>query len=252
MRLTSRESAEAGPVEQSPGELPCDWLFNAAAEPILIVDVATATIVTANAPGAALFRTTIDALVGSKLSSVFEAPGAAKIERSMMNARATGTSDAGLRIRNTRVDLRARLSLFRAPPKAYLLVHLIASGTYGIDRASPVSTVFEAIDGAPVGFLITDPGLCIDYANRLFGEMISLGGHARLYGSSVVRWLRFNESDLARLRMQVSDRQAALNFTTELCSARGSSRPVAVCAVAVPDDPEPCWGFTVRELPRMN
>lgn len=57
---------------------------------------------------------------------------------------------------------------------------------------------------------------------------------------------------MALLHDQMLRRQATTLMTARLRSEQNLLREVEVCAVAVPDGQSTCWGFTVRELPRLN
>ena len=68
----------------------------------------------------------------------------------------------------------------------------------------------------------------------------------------LARWLQLSDTDLAGLQDQMSQRQASTVMSAGLRCGPNSLREVEVCAVAVPDGQMSCWGFTVRELPRLN
>jgi PAS domain-containing protein len=240
--------------------LPCDWLFSLAVEPVIIVDVRTNCIVQANPAAAQLLRRPHSRLVGESFAGVFDPSSSLPLKRSMETALVAGVADEGIfRLPGDATELRARLTLFRADSDSYLLVRLAAGvsdelepgpATAPRDRAQ--SPVFDAIDGASVGFLLTDSGLRIEYANQAFTRMIGLPSAGQALGRSVVGWLELSEVDLARLRDQMLQREATSLMTACLRSESRSSIEVEICAVAVPDGPHTCWGFTVRELPRLN
>lgn len=234
--------------------LPCERLFSAANEAVLLVDTATLRIVQANPPAAALLRTTRAALIGSQFVAAFDPCSSTHVRRCIRAARASGNSDStALRARGAKIDLNARLSLVRAAAESYLLVRLepgvacerSVQGTGG-------SVVFESIDGAPVGFLITEAGFHIDYANRAFVEMAGVESEAEMRGSPLARWLNLSAMDLDRLAQQLSQREATTRLTSDLCSARSPPRRVEICAVPVPDGEHTWWGFTISHLPRLN
>ena len=110
----------------------------------------------------------------------------------------------------------------------------------------------EAIDAAPIGFLIAAADYHLDYANRAFARMIQAQSPGDLLGSSILRWLRFSAADLSRLSARLSQRQAADSLTTVLHPNHGLPQQVEVCAVPVPDGLNTQWGFTIRNLPRLN
>lgn len=240
---------------QWPTLLPCDRLFAAATEPVLIVDAATLKIVEANPPAAIVLCSNRADLIGTPLLSVFEDESADLIEAGLAVTRTVGSAQAAaLRARHGGPDLGARLSMFRAPPESYVLVRLSTNGAgaaQGGDRVHADTVAFEEIDGASGGFLMTDADYRIDYANRVFIEMVERRTTAAVCGSSLLRWLALTAADLSRFRLQLARRQAVSLLTTQLCALRYPRR-VEVCAVAVPDGVDTCWGFSVCELPRIN
>jgi len=232
---------------------PCNWLFNASSEPVLIVDATTELIAHANPNAAALLRTTCNGLVGTPFTQAFTPSMAARIRRSLEEAHSTGSSELRiLRVRGAAIDLRARLSVVRTAPASFLVVRLDPDGCSRSPQAA-LSAVLQAIDAAPMGFLITAPDFDIDYANRGFLKMVGARREDEVRGTSLVRWLLLTAADLARLQSQRSQRQAVSLITaTFLFPARDAGRRVEVCAVPVPDGPDTCWGFTLQGLPRLN
>jgi PAS domain-containing protein len=234
-----------------PALLPSDWLFNASNEPVLIVRAASGDIVQANPAAASLFGRVCTELAGTKFLSAFDKSSSAEIRRCLALAQNSGSAQtAALRTLNGS-SVRALLSLVRSPAESYMLIRLDHNG------APPVgdhgrSVVLAAIECAPVGFVLTESGFHIDYANRAFAEMVELKSAAEVHGSSLLRWLRLTDEDLARLSTQLSQREAATLLTTQLCPAINSPRRVEICAIPVPDAGNRCWGFTVRDLPRLN
>jgi PAS domain-containing protein len=235
--------------------LPSEWLFSMAVEPVLIVDATTQRILQANPAAAELVRISQRLLIGAPFKGVFDASSLQAITHSIDSACATGQSEAvALRTAADSTELGVRLSLFRAEAERYLLVRLVAGVGPAFERPSgPAQTpAFDAIEGASVGFLVTDSGFRVEYANQAFLEMVGLPALDQVRGKSLARWLALSDTDLARLRDQMSQRQASSIMTAGLRSEHNLLREVEVCAVAVPDGQLPCWGFTLRELPRLN
>ena len=137
------------------------------------------------------------------------------------------------------------MSLVRQPPDSYLLIRLEAA-TARAGRGAP-SEVFDALDESAVGFVVTDAGLRIEYANRAFITMIGLESPEDVRGRSIARWLELSELDVAQLHEQMARHEAVTEIATALVADHESPRDVEVTAVAVPDELHPCWGFSVRE-----
>lgn len=247
-------------TEENPGEttsssvLPCEQLFTASSEAVLILDAGSNKILQANPPAAALLRTTRSDLIGTPFPAAFEPSSSAEIHRHLRLAHACGSSEVmAVRSRGGGIDLGARVSLVRAASQSYFLVRLEPTVSVAASGgAAPGSAVLEAIECAPVGFLITEAGFHVDYANRAFMEMAGVSSEPELRGSPLTRWLRLSQTDLGQLARQLSEREATSRLTTQLCSTGRRSRRVEVCAVPVPDGEHTWWGFTVSELPRLN
>jgi nitrogen-specific signal transduction histidine kinase len=237
-------------------ELPCEWLFAAASESVVVVDTASGIIVAANPAATLHLQSTRAALIGTPLLEAVNAASAPALNRSLKYASRAGSAMPILvRARNSRMELSATVSLVRNPPTSYWLVRLKANtdadeeadtdaGCYDV-RESPASPVLAAIERATVGFLIADSDLRIEYANRAFIDMIEVGCLEDLRSQSLQRWLGFTTSDSARLNAQMCQRQAVTVLDTTLHSQSGSTRHVEVHAVAVPDEPGACWGFSI-------
>lgn len=232
--------------------LPSDWLFSVALESVIIVEAITRRIVQANQAAAQLLQRSTPALIGSSFIELFDTSGAVAVMRCIETADAAGAAEVSCCTAGDGSELRLRLSMFRTDADRYLLVRLGRAAAYdGLPDASP-SPVFDAIEGASVGFLLTDSGFRVEYANQAFIDMVELLPPARMEGKSLVRWLELSASDLARLRKQMSQRHATSVITARLRTEHSTGRDVEVCAVAVPDGQHTCWGFTIRELPRLN
>jgi PAS domain-containing protein len=235
--------------------LPSEWLFSVAVEPILIVDAATQQVLQANPSAAELVRISQRLLIGSQLKDVFDASSEEAIQRSFERASTAGYSEEiSLRTIAGSTKLSARLSLFRAGTQNYLLVRLTAAADATVEQSlgATQTPVFDAIEGASVGFLVTDSGLRVEYANRAFLDMIGLQAFDQVLGKSLVRWLELSDADLAGFQDQMLHREASSLITAALRTEQNLRREVEVCAVAVPDGHVSCWGFTLQELPRLN
>jgi PAS domain-containing protein len=245
-----RETGRRSPTGQP--ALPCDWLFSVAVEAVVIVQAGTRRVVQANPAATALLGISPAALIGARFVDAFDSLGANSLAQAMDEAQILGAADdVTCRSAEQAVDLTAKVSLFRAEEESFLLVRLAAMSDDSRQNEAE-SPVFDAIESAAVGFVLTDAGLRVEYANQALTEMAGLTPPAAMSGCSLVRWLEFSADDLTRLRDQMSRRQATSIMTARLRPDRGSPLEVEVCAVAVPDGPQICWGFTIRELPRLN
>jgi PAS domain-containing protein len=232
-----------------------DLLFAASVVPLLIVECARGHIVAANPAAAFLLGPAPAALVGTSFLQIFDESSSEAVCRSLVRARdARGIDDAlnVCALRRGR-QLHVTLSAFTAERKTYLRVRL-APDTVGHRAAGQggATVVLQAVDAAPVGFLVANGAFQMEYANRAFLDMIGLHAHSKTQGEPLTRWLKLSPVDLERLRDQMFQRRAVSLLRARVEPRKGLSRRVEVCAVAVPDGEHTCWGFTVRELPSLN
>jgi PAS domain-containing protein len=228
-------------------------MFEASQEAVLIVDAHSLLIAEATPAAAALLRTPCNEVVGRSFTQMFAAPDEAAIDRRLGAVRAKGTAEIiALRPRGTALELRARLALVRTPPGEFLVVRVDPEQSVPPPRMAR-SAVLAAIEAAPAGLLITSLDFEIEYASAGFVRMAGARFENELCGTSLARWLRLTPADRARLTRERAQRQAASLITTTLIPAgRNTPRQVELCAIPVPDGPDPCWGFTVHPLPRLN
>jgi len=230
-------------------ELCYEWLFDAAAEGVLVIEESSGTVVEANLAAARLLHAERAALIGRSLLSLFHTSCAAGLKESLAQARGgSGSSAREISTPDRRNQLSLTMSLFHAAAAdSYMLVRLAAGDGAGSELATD-SAVFEAIEGAVSGFLVTDAELRVQYANPAFAQMIDVASPEEIEGECIARWLELSEEDRTRLQSQMAQSEAVTELFTRLRSARAPVRQVEVRAVAVPSDTAPCWGFTVREI----
>jgi PAS domain-containing protein len=227
-----------------------EWLFDAAAEAVLVVEESSGTIVEANLAAARLLHTKRGAVIGKSLLSLFHTSSAATLKESLAQARGGAAACArAIATPDRRNELSLTLSVFHLEAAdSYMLVRLAAGDAAAPADAAPESAVFEAIEGAVTGFLVTDSELRVQYANPAFARMIEVASPEDTEGESIALWLELTPEDRHRLRAQMARNEAVTELITRLRSVRGAGREVEVRAVAVPSDTAPCWGFTVREI----
>lgn len=252
--LSPGDSLETESGVPPTAEIDAEWLLAAASEAVLIVDSQTEIILRVNPATSTLLKLPQSALLGVAFLSIFEENSASEMRRDLAEAKRSGS--AGAAIVKERLGGRSvsvRLSLIRGGAQSYLLVRLESRETAArAPHLNPESAVMDAIDSAPMGFLIAAADFHVEYANRAFVSMVEAQSQGDVRGSSILRWLRFTAADVSRLSARLSQRQATDVLITALHPNHGSPKPVEVCAVPVPDGLDTQWGFTVRHLPRLN
>ena len=99
------------------------------------------------------------------------------------------------------------------------------------------------------GFVVTEPGLRILYANQAFARLVGLKAAGDVIGKSLTRWVGFSQEDLTTLTRQMETREAVSAIRTSLkpSPSKAPTRTVELTAVAVPDEPQRCFGFWVKD-----
>lgn len=230
-------------------DIPAYPLFAAAGVAMLVVEVASGRVAEANQAALVLLALPDVALVGSDWLRAFSPDSAARLATACRQARLVPPPiqlevEAALDGR----ALSAALTTFDVGRDAYLLVRLVARDGMDASSGQHAHDVLEALDRTPAGFVVTDGQLRVDYGNRAFLEMVHAGSRDDVRGRSLAQWLALTESDLLRLREQMQRRQAASTLLTTLHAGPAAGRQVQITAIAVPDAPDPCWGFALRVL----
>lgn len=246
----TRQSAPGVVSLAGPFDIPCEQLFNAAAEPVVLIEASLGRIVGANPAAASLLGISRLALIGSLFLNSVHAFSCEGLRASVADAlRAGNAKPIVVRARDVRTQMSVSLSTVVVPPTSYLIARLARTG--GAASASP-SIVLEAIESGSMGFLISDADLRVEYANRSFIEMLECTSLDDLRGKSLTQWVEFSQQDTAQLRTQMAQRRALGVLIATLRGRQALTRDVELHAVAVPDEQDPRWAFIVRPQSRLN
>ena len=228
-------------------------LFQVSSEPVLVVDAATQRVVDSNPAAAQLLGEGAKRLVGRSFPEGFDAPGTKSINALLATVRATGRAE----------DLRARLvdgqreflvsaSLFRQDNASHFLVRLSPvhadASSLALPRAK--SRLLEVVEGLPDGVVVTGVDGRILTANRAFLDLAQLATEEQARNQSLERWLGRPGVDLGVLVANLRQHGSVRLFSTTLRGEYGSTAEVEISAVSVPEGPEPCFGFTMRNVGR--
>lgn len=238
----------SGAVGAVTPDFPAAAIFASATSAVLLVEQASGRVIEVNGAGARLLALRRAGLLGSDWLGAFDPACAPQLDEARIAA-ALQRSPRELEVRS-RADgapLRATITLFRIGRDAYLLVRLLPANV-SVATATPAAAarVLDELEATPVGFVVTNRFFHVEYCNRAFLDLVCCATSEDAKGQSLVRWLALTEHDLERLRGQLSERQATIVILTALHAGPASGRSVELTAVAVPDAPEPCWGFTLR------
>jgi PAS domain-containing protein len=225
------------------------WLFAASSQAVLIVDLINLTLIEANPAAASLLASTRSALIGSSIFNAFAKDSEKALRQAVAGARLGGSSSVSTHAASRALsqELDVTLSLVHAGSDSYLLMHLTSPllRDPGTEVSSPV---LDVIEQCPEGFVLTDLGLRVTYANRAFIDMAGLDSPEDLRGKSLAHWLEFSQNNLAALETQSKRREAVSVWTTTLRASSFRRQQVEITAVAVPDGAYPCWAFRVHAV----
>ncbi len=227
-------------------------LFQVSAEPVLVVDATTQRVVDSNPAAAQLLGEGAKRLVGRAFPDGFDAAGTKAINALLATVRATGRAeDLRVRIADGQREFLVAASLFRQDNASHFLVRLSpvhADVAVALPRAK--SRLLEVVEGLPDGVVVTGVDGRILAANRAFLDLAQLATEEQARSQSLERWLGRPGVDLGVLVANLRQHGSVRLFSTTLRGEYGSTAEVEISAVSVPEGPEPCFGFTMRNVGR--
>jgi transcriptional regulator PpsR len=226
-------------------------LFQVSSEAVLIVDAATRKIVEANPAAGKLLGEGSKRLVGRLFPEGFDEQSSQALHGLLGAVRATGrTDDVTVRSADGAREFVTSASLFREERASFFLIRLsdLKGGRITTTTPTQHSKVLEIVASAPEGFVVTDLGGRILYANRAFLDLAQLATEEQSRNESLERWLGRPGVDFNLLTAQLREHGSLRMFATQLRGEYGSSSDVEIYAVSVMDGEEPCFGFTIRDV----
>jgi transcriptional regulator PpsR len=226
-------------------------LFQVSTEAVLIVDAATRKIIEANPAAGKLLGGGSKRLVGRLFPEGFDQQSSLALQGLMGAVRATGrTDDVTVRSVDGAREFVTSASLFREEQASFFLIRLtdLNSGRQAAAAPTQHSKVLEIVASAPEGFVVTDLGGRILYANRAFLDLAQLATEEQSRNESLDRWLGRPGVDFNLLTAQLREHGSLRMFATQLRGEYGSTSDVEIYAVSVVDGEEPCFGFTIRDV----
>lgn len=225
-------------------------LFQLAGEPILIVDAATRRIGEVNPAAARLLGRAVKRVVGRDLVDLFEPESARAVQALLVGLRLTGQAeDLAARLAQRRGEARVSATLFREEAGTSVLVRL--SPLAPVESPAALrSGALDVIEAMPEGFVVTDRDRRIIGVNAAFLDLAQLATEHQAKGESLDRWLGREGTEIAALFTTLAEHGAVRHFATVVRGEFGAVDEVEVAAVSVPGGDRPCFGFTLRSLPR--
>ncbi len=230
-------------------------LFQVASEPVLIIDATTQRVVDANPAAAQLLGESGRRLVGRAFPEGFDAASTHSLNELLATVRATGRAEElHVRLAHGERSFLAAASLFRQDNTSHVLVRLspLRGDAVAAQGVTDHSRLAEIMERLPDAVVVTAPDGRILTANRAFLDLVQLATDEQARDESLDRWLGRPGVDLGVLIANLKQHGTVRLFATTLRGEYGAASEVEISAVAVPDAPAPCIGFTIRDVGRRR
>ncbi|PZN99569.1 MAG: transcriptional regulator PpsR [Alphaproteobacteria bacterium] len=224
-------------------------LFQSASEAVLILDAATRRIKEAN-PAVCRLTGLTDATVAGQAFLGLLDPASVEVATRLLNAATSvSTPDPApvMLVDGTPCLLAA--SMFRQDRSASLLVRLMTDQPV-VAASDPQATLSAVLDRISDAFVVTDTDLRILTVNPAFLELTHLSSREEATRLSLDQFLGRPQIDLKIMLTQLKEHGTLRNFSTVLRAGFGEMEEVEVSAVSVPDDTQPTYGFSIRNVAR--
>ena len=225
-------------------------LFQVSDEAVVVIDAATQRVVDTNPVAVELLEDGSRRLVGRQLDDFLDPGSRSAVAAVLASVLATGRQqDLPVRLQSKpNTDHFLHVALFREGSTRLLLLRVLpadkSAATIPRDKARVMTLLDQAIDA----FVVTDTDGRIQFANTAFLDAAQLGSPEQLRGESLDRWLGRPGVDFNLLASQLREHGSVRLFATTVQGSLGVRLDVEICAVAVTDRGETCYGFTLREV----
>ena len=232
-------------------------LFHVATEAVLIVEAVNYKIVEANPAATRLFGDKGPRLVGSTLSSCFDAEGVEVLMGQLAGVRAAGRADdvhvhlpesPGV----SSGELVVSTSTFRQDNVSFFVVRMarVKPGSTSVQAATTQELMLRLLGIAPDCHVITDLDGTVVWANAAFLELAQLTTEEQARGQSLDRWLGRTGVDLSVLISNLRQRNQVRLFATTLRGEYGATTEAEISAVMVSQADRSFLGFSIRDVGR--
>ena len=230
-------------------------LFEAVDEAVLVLDASSLVVFEHNAAAARLLGDSSKRIVGRSFTELLAVESQAESVSKFSQARSAGRSEEMLvRSAHGNAELKLAATLFKQDSTSSLLVRLTplhpGQGPALSRPAEVVPSLLNVINAMPDAFVLTDMQGRILSANQAFSDMLQLPAGESVQGQSLDRWLGRSSVDLNVLIGNLRQHGVLRLFPTTLRSGYGELGAVEISAVAVADGPQPCLGFSIRDVAR--
>lgn len=242
--IESRRAMESNYWRLRESDTRDDFVFNAAVDPMLLLDGETLVILNANP--AAIRALGLDC-TGSFLDLLPES-SRRSFEAMLQQVRADGQAPGVIAaIGPERTSWIVRASLIHTGAAPSFLLHL----THGINRpdAAPDRALYPAlIARLPVGFIIIDGEGVIQQANVAFLDLVEAASESIVTGQRLERWLRRGADDTATILDLIRDHGTLIRLPIVLRGEFGAEVMVELSASIA----NGMIGATIRDISRAS
>jgi len=230
-------------------------LFEAVDEAVLVLDASSLVVFEHNAAAARILGDSSKRIVGRTFTELLAVESQAESYAKFSQARSAGRSEEMLvRVAHGNAELKLAATMFKQDSTTSLLVRLSspagANQGQSTGRAADAHSLLSVVNAMPDAFVLTDMQGRILSANQAFSDMLQLGIGETVQGQSLDRWLGRSSVDLNVLIGNLRQHGVLRLFPTTLRNGYGEPGAIEISAVAVPDGPQACLGFSIRDVAR--
>ncbi len=226
-------------------------LFQMSGEAVLIVDVSTRKVLEANPAADLRAGVAKGGLVDQPFARIFDSDSheaAVSLLTVAQSSARSGPTQATLKCNGRESTVSA--SLFRQDRVSLFLVRLSAVADAETAAPDAGSKALEVLERLPDAFVVTDEALRIVTVNAAFLDLARVGSKEQAKGVPLDRFVGRPGVDRNILLDSLRTHGSVRNFNTVLRNQYNEQEDVEISAVALPDMPEPCLGFTIRSVGR--
>ena len=227
-------------------------LFESVADPMLVVDVAQRRVMEANHAAQSVLKDAVKRLPGTDIAQCFEPHSRDSLDALLRSSQASGrTETARVRTFKATEDCQMYASVFVQEGGPQFLLRLQAMGSQRSAKSVANAVTDEwfsnALENAPIGFIVTDRSGLIKAGNAEICAMLGLSTSSQLVDKNLEDYLARGSVDLGVLLNNLRQSRILRGFATELRSVAGVQLAVDMAAVTLVAD-ELTYGFFIRDI----
>lgn len=247
--LHAQQSLERDYIRLREAEARYRMLFDAAPEPVLMIESSTRRIREANAHAHTLLQARPDGLIDQNAGMLVEGDARDSLIAFLGSAQADAAPiGAVLPLRRGLGSARFTASPFRQGRTEMLLLRIAPTNA---DRSGTPAPLESVIERMPDAFVLADGELRILAANSAFAELTDAGGAERLRDQPLENWLGRPGIDLDLIAAQLREHGSVRNVATVVRGASGAEEDCELSGALVPGgEGDDHFGFSIRVIAR--